>query len=105
MTKKATSTFDNTRKAFIKFDKSAAKRKKLWDSVNSNADVEAAQKADHDALALVQEAFYEDTSDINSHDHCTRVDESFMRRMANRAPAHPQPSAVDMESRLGGWKK
>ena len=91
-------TFENTRLALVEFDKTAAKRQRLWNSAASNEDIFAAEKADADALADVQTAFHKDTFDINSREHCARADEQFMRRMANGPdPDKPQaPNRVKM---------
>lgn len=79
-------TFDNTRKALIEFDAGAAERQRLWDSIESNQDVEAAVAADNAAKNKVREAFYEDTKDINSKENCMCVEVDFMRRLASARP-------------------
>lgn len=70
--------------ALAEYDRTAAERQRLWDSIACNADVTAAEAADRDALAKVQDAFYEVTRDRNSRDNCRRVDIDFMRRIAAR---------------------
>lgn len=69
--------------AIAEFDRTAAARQLLWNSVSSNEEVGAAESADKAALRRVQDAFYDVTRDRNSHEHCLRVELEFMRRIAN----------------------
>lgn len=68
--------------ALAEYDRTAPARKEMWDSVESNQDVHAAEKADIDALVKVQDAFYEVTKDRNSRASCAQVGLDFMRRIA-----------------------
>jgi hypothetical protein len=69
--------------ALAVFDQTAAQRAHQFDSVESDADVEAAQKADKDALSLVQDAFYLVTKDRNSRQSCNEASIEFIRRIAS----------------------
>lgn len=73
--------FGSTRKALALYDASQADRDKLWNDVQSDRDVLAAEKADADALALVQEAFWEDTKAYNSRANCSHIHITDARRM------------------------
>ncbi|MFC5511026.1 hypothetical protein ACFPOU_07795 [Massilia jejuensis] len=91
-----TRTFNHTAAALLAFDAGAAKRAQAWDTVETNADVDAAELADAHALRAVQEAFHRDTAEINSLANCYRVDLGFMRRMAaSSAPAALVPHQAD----------
>lgn len=80
--------FDNTKKALIEYDANEAARDALWLAVKTNADVEAAEKADLDALLKVRAAFYQDTKDINSERTVMRsVGIKFMRHCAELVDA------------------
>ncbi len=73
--------FSSTRIALAVYDAGEAEREKMWQSVESDRDVFAAEKADADALALVQEAFWEDTKAYNSRDNCSHLHIADARRM------------------------
>ncbi len=73
--------FPNTRAALEVYDAGIPIRDAAWNKVESDADVFAAGKADQDALALVQSAFYEDTKDINSRANCSHIHITDARRM------------------------
>lgn len=75
-------TFGHTAAALIVYQSGAAARAQAWDTADTDADVDAAQLADRNALHLVQLAYHRDTSDINSRANCLRVDLAFMQRMA-----------------------
>lgn len=79
--------FDNTRAALVEFEKGEPKRSKLWDKAHSMKGVEAAEKADAVALRKVQEAFYLDTKDINSHSNCLTVGIKYLREIADKTEA------------------
>lgn len=91
-----TRTFSHTAAALIEFDAGAANRSRAWDTVDTNEDVAAAERAKAEGLRAVQEAFHRDTADINSLANCHLVDLAFMRRMAaSSAPAAPAPQQAD----------
>ena len=73
--------FANTRKALEVYDAGTPARDAIWNSVESDADVFAARKADQDALELVQEAFWQDTKAYNSRENCSHLHISDARRM------------------------
>lgn len=75
-------TFTKTAAALIEYDAGKGKRDRMWNAISCTEDVKAAEETEATALAKVQEAFHEDTSDINSRDDCRLVDIGFMRRMA-----------------------
>lgn len=75
-------TFTNTKAAIKEYDLDTPRLRKLWDSVESNEDVYAAEKEEESALRKVRLAFFEDTKEINSWGSCSRVDIDFMRRMS-----------------------
>lgn len=68
--------------ALVEYNRTAPERQQLWDTVESNGAVEAAERADKAALTRVQDAFYEVTKDRNSREHCRCVDIGFMRKIA-----------------------
>lgn len=70
--------------ALAEYDQEAPARQRLWDTVASNADVDAAEAAEAAALAKVCDAFYEVTKDRNSRDSCQQLPLDFMRRLAAR---------------------
>lgn len=74
--------FAHTAAALVVYDAHADARRRLWDGACSNTDVEAAEVADVEALALVQVAFHADTHDINSMAHCMQADLNFLRQCA-----------------------
>ena len=78
-------TFPHTAAALIQYDAGIAARQLAWDTVQTNADVDAAVARGELALRAVQDAFHLDTHDINSKDHCRLADLAFMRRMAEDA--------------------
>lgn len=65
--------FPNTRTALVEYEASQAERDQAWDTVENTEDVLAAEKADQEALRLVQDAYYRDTADINSRENCRRI--------------------------------
>jgi len=80
-------TFENTRQALAEFDATQAARDKAWTTVETAMDVLAAETTDRVALRKVQEAFYKDTMDINSLDHCYLADIGFMRYVSRKGQA------------------
>lgn len=81
-------TFSQTAAAILVFDSTAAERRRAWNEAETNEDVAAADKADAQALRLVQDAYHRDTSDINSLANCHRIDIDSMRRLSrDSAPA------------------
>lgn len=66
--------------AVKEFDRTKPERDKRWDSVESNEDVFAAEKADMEALERVQEAFWQVTQDRNSRESCKRINIDDARR-------------------------
>lgn len=73
-------TFSNTRVALAEFDAGKEFRNSLWAGAETTDDVAAAELIDQEALIKAQTAFHEDTKDINSREHCRRVDIAFMRQ-------------------------
>jgi len=77
--------FENTKKALAEFEAGEEARDKLLFDAETNADVEAWQKVEHEALLKVRAAFAEDTKQINSREtvmSCTDI--GFMKKCANR---------------------
>lgn len=74
--------FTNTKAALLIYDQGKAERDAVWAKIETNEDAEAATEMDAAAKRAVQEAFYVDTSTINSLSNCYLVDLDFMRRMA-----------------------
>lgn len=72
--------FTNTQAALATYDADTPRREALWQDAKTDADVDAAERADAEALQRVRDAYWEDTKDINSRDH--RADINFMREMA-----------------------
>jgi hypothetical protein len=74
--------FTNTHAALIEYDASALARNEAWNDASCKESIDAAEKADKDALASVQASFHLDTHDINSRENCALIDLDFVRRMA-----------------------
>lgn len=77
-----TRSFGHTAAALIVFDSTVAQRARVWKTAETASAVNAAERADIEALRLVQEAFYRDTSDINGRESCLRVDLASLRKLA-----------------------
>ena len=77
------SQFPNTAEALVVFDATAEAREAAWSNAMTDADVDAAQAADKQALAEVQVAFYEDTVHINCLDNCMLTDIEWLKEMAS----------------------
>lgn len=85
-------TFGHTAAALIVFDSTAAPRARAWETAETQADVDAAETADINALLPVLKAFHRDTRDINSVESCMRMDLASLRRLARgSAPATTVP--------------
>ena len=78
-------TFEHSRRALAVFDAGAEERQKAWDSIDTAEDVEACEKADLQAEALVQEAFFQDAKDINSRKNCGYVRATRVRELVERS--------------------
>lgn len=77
-----TRTFGHTAAALIVFDSTLAQRARAWETAETVADIDAAERADIDALRPVQEAFHKDTHDINRLESCMRMDLGALRTLA-----------------------
>lgn len=77
--------FTHTAEALKQYDATQEERDALWETAQSDADVLAAEAADTAAQEAVGEAFYLDTSDINTRENCLRVPLSFARRMVTES--------------------
>lgn len=98
--------FKNTIEALAIYDLGLEERQRLWDTAQSEADVDAADAAEKSALTMVQYAFYEDTKHVNSREHCKLADIGFMRLCANGESLTPVVTKMPpIEDRIGGWKK
>lgn len=73
---------DNTKKALARYDAMQSMRDKAWDNVMTVGHVVMAEENDRLALRAVQDAFHEDTKDINSSEMYRRPSIDFIRRMA-----------------------
>jgi hypothetical protein len=82
-------TFTHTRAAFVIYDEGHAARQVLWDAAESDSDVAVAQAADAAALEKLQDAFYLDTQEVNSREHCKHIDAYDMRKLVTKH--NPQP--------------
>lgn len=78
----ANQTFKHTRKALEEFDAGAAERSRLWDAINCADDVYKAEGREKADLEKLQDAFHQDTKDVNSLAHCRLVPVIVMRHMA-----------------------
>lgn len=74
--------FPNTRAAVVEYDAGMNERDRAWDAIESNDDVKACEERDKAALRKVQEVFHQDTSDINSLDHCYLVGINYLRQIS-----------------------
>ena len=77
-----TRTFGHTAAALIVFDSTVAQRARAWETAETVADIDAAERADTDALRPVQVAFHKDTHDINRLESCMRMDVGALRKLA-----------------------
>ena len=73
--------FMRTKQALANYRAAGSERDRLWDTVESDADVERADQRDKADADKVREAFYLDTQDINSRDNCMRMHVGDIRRM------------------------
>ena len=74
----------NTRRALAIYDATWKDRQKLWDAVETDADVAKADAADKEALDNVRRAFYEDTKDRNSLGNCMIATLSYLRELESK---------------------
>lgn len=93
-------TFGHTAAALTVFDSTVAERARAWDAAETVEDIDAAERADIDALRPIQETFHRDTSDINRLESCMRMDLASLRKLAKgSAPillgVHEAESAPD----------
>ncbi|MFJ1470211.1 hypothetical protein [Massilia orientalis] len=80
-------TFGHTAAALIVFESTLAQRARAWETAECAQDIDAAERADIEALIPVQEAFFRDTCDINSRIDCMRMDIASLRRIAKASTA------------------
>lgn len=92
MSEITTRTFGRTAAALIVFESTVAERARAWETAETNADIDAAERADIDALRPVQEAFHGDTRDINSLESCMRMDLASLRRLAKGSTPAATPA-------------
>lgn len=78
-------TYERTRKALELYAESRPARAKLWDEALDTQGVRKAEHADSKALTELQNAFYEDTKDVNTRSHCACVPASDIERLVARA--------------------
>lgn len=91
-------SFGQSAAAILVFDAGAVQRIRAWSSAECAEDIAVAERADAEALRAVQEAYHQDTSDINSLASCYRVDVDFVRRMARDcAPAVAKAEQPDSD--------
>ena len=84
--------FSHTRAALARYDAEAAEREAQWAAAENNEDAQRAMALEQQAIAKVQDAFYEDTQHVNSREHCRSVDIATARRYAGVVdPASPTP--------------
>jgi hypothetical protein len=80
--------FTRTHKAIGQFKATQGQRNGLWNTVECIADIEKADAAERAALQLVQDAFYQDTADINRLDDCRLLQVQDIIHMTDwKAPA------------------
>lgn len=70
-----------TRAALAKYDAEEPGREAMADSAQTDQDVSAWQKAEHDAEREVREAFFQDSKDRNSHSNCMVAGLDWLRRL------------------------
>ncbi|MDR9847069.1 hypothetical protein [Herbaspirillum huttiense] len=78
--------FAKTKAALNVYYDSLPARQQAWKSVTSNEQVHAANTADRKALEALQDAFHEDTKDINSLAHCRLVTAQDIAKMVDYQP-------------------
>jgi len=76
-------SFHRTREALVAYDADTPRRDALWDAVQTNEDVYAAEAEDKAAADKVREAFAEDTKNVNSRDRAFLVspNDPWLRRL------------------------
>ena len=77
--------WEHTRAALAAYDESEPDRERLFESMETQDDFEAWARARDDAIAKVQDAFFEDcvAQDVpNSRDHCRLVGIEWLRSLA-----------------------
>lgn len=77
--------FANTAKALRVYDRRMAVLAKRMDAAENDADVFDVVEAEKVALAILQKAFYADTSDCNSWEHCQIVTASHLRELVQKS--------------------
>lgn len=79
-------SFQRTAAALAVYDADREARKRLWDEIDSDAGVLAAQRVDKEAADKVREAFYKDTKEYNSRTNAYLIhpDESYLRDIVKR---------------------
>lgn len=85
--------FENTKAALKVYDEGKAEREARWHVSLSNAQVDAAEKADMDAIERVQLAFHRDTMPANSVDNCKLLGINDIRHMAG---LDPEPGSINI---------
>lgn len=93
-----TRTFGHTAAALIVVDSTAAQRAQAWETAETNADIDAAEAADANALLPVLKAFHQDTSDINSMANCMRMDLASLRKLAKGSAPVTTAAADDSDA-------
>ena len=70
MTSENIDPFTHTRAALQEWNNTDPERQKAWRTIKTESELDQCQANDAAALALVQNAFYQDTYHINSMHHC-----------------------------------
>lgn len=82
-------SFDHARAALAAFDAGAPARTAAWAAVAHRDDVALCEAADDAALALLQDAYYEDTKSLHSRDSCRRISVDDIRRVVGQPRLAP----------------
>lgn len=69
----------HTKTALAEYDKGANERERLFIAIIDAKSLDAWETRVKEDRRKVQEAFYANTKDFNSHDNCLLVTESFVR--------------------------
>lgn len=78
--------FKNTKAALIVYDAAKPEYDSLWEKVDSEETLKAAQSFDEAAMNKVRKALFEDTKEFNSLEFCMLInpDDSWFRNLVKK---------------------
>lgn len=78
------SKFPHTKKALEEYDAGLATRLKFYDLTSNNEEFWIVWYGEQAAIRAVQDAFYEDTKDVNSLEKCRSTTLDYLRPLVSR---------------------